>query len=344
MNVGFIGLGKMGLPMAKNLIRAGYKINIYDKNPSAFKSLTDLGGYKHNSIKDIGTTSDCIFLMVYPQDEVFEVIFDENSGLIAGIKDRSKRKSKRDTIIIDGGNADYIKSRMIGQRLCKLGIHYMDVGLSGGPEEAEMANLAAFVGGNRDVFDENLLPLLSVLCNKEKIHYVGKLGLGHFTKVVAHNTMEYGIMGIIGEIASLSNEVGDHRKIMMAVNSGIAQTRLGELYLQLIGKDIENTGCKIDVTQNAAQLALREAKIRNIGMPLITTIYYLRQISKELFETDNISDATRNNLIEQLQGQLDMLIQEYKSKGTIRSMAIQAQLRKTFGRHSVYERKSRGQT
>jgi hypothetical protein len=73
---------------------------------------------------------------------------------------------------------------------------------------------------------------------------------------------------------------------MMAVNNGLAETRLGESYLKLGNKDIENTGCKIDVTQNAAELALREAKKRHVRMPLISIVYYLRKISKELYEKD----------------------------------------------------------
>jgi 3-hydroxyisobutyrate dehydrogenase-like beta-hydroxyacid dehydrogenase len=339
MDVGFIGLGKMGSPMTKNLLRAGYNVNIYDKNPSTFNPLVRLGANKQSSIKDIGKASDCIFIMVYPPDSISEVIFNETEGLLAGIKCKERKKeSYRYPIIIDGGNADYIKSIDIGQRLSKLGVDYMDVGFSGGPGEAEGANLAAFVGGNHEVFDQ-IHPLLSALCNRDKINYLGQIGSGHFAKVMAHNTTEYVIMGIIGEIASLSSEIGDHKKIMMAVNGGLAETRLGELYLELSDKDIENTGCKIGSTQNAAELALREGKRYNIGMLLVTAIYYLRKISEELFEFNSICDATKNNMIQDMLSQLDMLEQEQKQKGTVRSMAIQAQLRRQFGGHPVYKRK-----
>ena len=341
MDIGFIGLGKMGTPMTRNLLKAGYKVNIYDKDPSAFKPIIDLGANKQNSIKHVGNTSDCIFIMVYPPEAAFEIIFDEGKGLLTGIKgqeNKKKKKSKQYTIIVDGGNADYIKSIEIGQRLDKSGIHYMDIGFSGGPSEAEKAKLAAFVGGDYNVFKE-IQPVLSTLCNKNKINYIGPLGSGHFAKVIAHNTIEYGIMEIIGEVASLSNEVGDHRKIMMAINNGLAETRLGKSYLKLGDKDIENTGCKIDVTQNAAKLALREAKKRRIGIPLISIVYYLRKISTELYETDGISDATKNAMIQELLNQFDRMELEHKKKGTVRSMAIQAQIRKSFGGHTVYKRK-----
>jgi 3-hydroxyisobutyrate dehydrogenase-like beta-hydroxyacid dehydrogenase len=87
--------------------------------------------------------------MVYPSDRTFEVIFDEGEGLLAGIKCKEEiKEGSQYTIIIDGGNADYITSIEIGQRLDKLGIRYMDVGFSGGPAEAEKASLAAFVGGD----------------------------------------------------------------------------------------------------------------------------------------------------------------------------------------------------
>ena len=92
MDIGFIGLGKMGAPMTKNLVRAGYKVNIYDKNPSPLNSLLELGSCKQNSIKDVGKALDCIFIMVYPSDRTFEVIFDEGEGLLAGIKCKEENK------------------------------------------------------------------------------------------------------------------------------------------------------------------------------------------------------------------------------------------------------------
>jgi 6-phosphogluconate dehydrogenase (decarboxylating) len=116
--------------------------------------------------------------MVYPPETSFEIIFNEDKGLLAGIKGQERKKKKKKgsqhTIIVDGGNADYMKSIEIGQRLHKSGIHYIDIGFSGGPSEAEKAKLAAFVGGDYNVFNE-IQPLLSILCNNNKINYIGPL-------------------------------------------------------------------------------------------------------------------------------------------------------------------------
>ena len=339
MNVGFVGLGKMGAPMTRNLLMARNIVNIYDKNLSNIEPLLELGANKQDSPKDVGKASDCIFIMVYPPEEVSNIIFDESEGLLPGIVSKVRNsENNKYSIIIDGGNADYLRSIEIGKELEKYGIRYMDVGFSGGPPEAEKKNLAAFVGGDYDVFNQ-ILPLLLPLCNEDKINYVGEIGSGHFAKVIAHNTLEYCIMGAIGEIASLSNQAGDHKKIMQAVNDGLAQSRLGTLYLNLINEDIESTGCRIGFTQNAAELALREAKKYNIATPLITFIYYLRKISEELYTSDSINNTTKNKMIQDIVEQLDMFVREQKSTGTIRSMAIQAQLRKAFGGHSVEKRK-----
>jgi len=339
LNVGFVGLGKMGAPMTRNLLMARHIVNIYDKNSSNVKPLLELGANKQDSAKDVGKTSDFIFIMVYPPEEVSKIIFDETQGLLPGIVSKVRnRENNKYSIIIDGGNADYLRSIEIGKKLQNYGIRYMDVGFSGGPPEAEKKNLAAFVGGDYNVFNQ-ILPVLLAVCNQDKINYVGQIGLGHFTKVIAHNTLEYCIMGAIGEIASLSNQVGDHKKIMNTINDGLAQSKLGALYLNLINEDIENTGCRIGFTQNATQLALREAKKNNIGMPLTTVVYYLRKISEELYESDNIKDTTINDMIQDLVNQVDIMVREQKSTGTIRSMAIQAQLRKAFGGHSIEKRK-----
>lgn len=339
MNIGFVGLGKMGAPMTRKLLMEHHIVNIYDKNSSNVKPLVELGANKQNSAKDIGKTSDCIFIMVYPPEEISKIIFDESEGLLPGVISKVRDNETNEySIVIDGGNADYLESIEIGKRLEKSGIKYMDIGFSGGPHGAEKKGLAAFVGGDYKVFIQ-ILPVLSAVCNEDKINYVGQIGSGHFAKVIAHNTLEYCTMGAIGEIASLSNQVGDHKKIMNAVNDGLAQSTLGSLYLNLINEDIENTGCRIGFTQNAGQLALREAKKNNIGMPLTTVIYYLRKISEELYESDKIRESTKNDLIQDVLDQLDMMVREQKNTGTIRSMAIQAQLRKAFGRHSIEKRK-----
>jgi 3-hydroxyisobutyrate dehydrogenase-like beta-hydroxyacid dehydrogenase len=336
MNIGFIGLGKMGTPMVKNLLKKGYQVNIYDKIKSTFDQLVKLGAIEHESEKSVGMTSNYIFLMI-PSDKVFDAIFNEKQGILLGMKEQVKKNNNIHLTIIDGGNGDYIKSKSIGKKLNDFGIQYMDIGFSGGPYSAQTATLAAFVGGSFDIFEE-IYPLLSTICNKNKIHYVGNLGSGHFAKVIAHNTTEYVIMGIIGEIASLSHKVGDDKKIMSAVNNGLAKTRLGDFYLKINEKDIEDTGCKIEVTQNAAELALRESKKYNLGMPLVTMIYYLRKMSQELYNTNNISIKTKNNLIHDLLNQIDLIIQEHKDNRTVRSMSIQALLRNLFGKHKIYEK------
>ena len=181
MNLGFIGLGKMGLPMVKNLTKSGYKINVFDKNQKAINQLSNLRIIKQKTVKDIGKTSNYIFLMVYPASEVSEIIFNEKTGLIKGIKDKEKTEGYKKTIIIDGGNADFVNSEKISLRLATHDINYIDIGFSGGPGEAEKGNLAAFVGGMEEVFKE-IFPFLLAFCNKDKISYTGKIGSWAFCK------------------------------------------------------------------------------------------------------------------------------------------------------------------
>src|SRR5688572_9289175 len=138
MTIGFIGLGKMGTPMVKNLLKKGYRVNIYDKIDTTFDQLVKLGAIEHDSEKSVGMTSDYIFLMI-PSDKVFDALFNENQGLLLGIKDRQKKNNNVHITIIDGGNGDYIKSKSIGKKLNDFGIDYMDIGFSGGPYSAETA-------------------------------------------------------------------------------------------------------------------------------------------------------------------------------------------------------------
>lgn len=188
MKLGLIGLGKMGYNLAQNLLDHTHSVVGYDVNPQAAK---DLQAYNSNaipaeSIADLVQKLEAprIVWVMVPHSIVDEVLDTIAPLLSAG------------DIVVEGGNSHYKESVARGERLGQSGIHYYDVGTSGGTEGARHG--ACFmIGGNRDAFS-TIEPIFADLSVEKGYLYAGEVGAGHFLKMV-HNGIEYGMMQAIAE-------------------------------------------------------------------------------------------------------------------------------------------------
>lgn len=187
MQLGMIGLGKMGFNLVLNLLGHGHEVVVSDINPQKGYELSQHGALPAASIEDLVTklAQPRIIWIMVPSGEVVESVIGQLSGLLdAG------------DIIIEGGNSHFKDSRNRSERLQKLGIHFMDVGTSGGTSGAEHG--ACFmVGGNPEVFAA-IEPLFRDLAVGQGYLYAGEAGSGHFLKMI-HNGIEYGMMQSIAE-------------------------------------------------------------------------------------------------------------------------------------------------
>lgn len=184
--IGYIGLGKMGKGMVRNLLEKGWKIVVNNKSSQSIEELAKDGAIPANSIKEVVEKLDTprlIWLMI-PHQTVDDVLKE-----LVPLLDRG------DTII-DGGNSPYKKSMERAKKLNDEGIHFLDAGTSGGPRGAR-EGACVMIGGEKEIFDfnEELFRDISV---KDGYKYMGKAGAGHFVKMV-HNGIEYGMMQAIGE-------------------------------------------------------------------------------------------------------------------------------------------------
>ena len=187
MQIGLIGLGKMGFNLALNFKSKGHQVVAFDVNKSAMDKITSEGLTTAPSIGDLANSLSgrrIIWIMV-PAGNVVDVIL---SNL--------KNHLKADDIIIDGGNSHYKDTLSRARDLEKLGIHFLDCGTSGGVHGA-LQGVCTMIGGKKEVFDycEQIFKSISV---PDGYLYCGKSGSGHFTKMV-HNGIEYGMMQSIAE-------------------------------------------------------------------------------------------------------------------------------------------------
>lgn len=228
MKVGLIGLGKMGMNLAKNLIDPQIIVHAYDVNSASVESLQKYGAIGSPNMKDIVDKLEqprVIWLMV-PHTVVDNVIEELFPLLSPG------------DILIDGGNSNYKESMRRSRVLKEAGIYFMDVGTSGGMEGAR--NGACYmIGGNQNAW-KVIEPLFAATSVPNGYLYAGDSGSGHYLKMV-HNGIEYGMMAAIGEgfeILEKSEFNFDYEQVARVWNNGsVVRSWLMELTEQAFAKD-----------------------------------------------------------------------------------------------------------
>ncbi len=204
--IGFVGLGKMGSNLAKQLSQKGWKVSGFDSSAKTETAITLAPSLK-NLVGKI-TKPRMIWLML-PAGKITDDVIKELTGYLA-----------KGDIIIDGGNAFYKDSVRRYKKLKQKGIHFMDVGVSGGPKGA-LEGASLMIGGDKQLF-EKLEPLFYDLAIKGGYQFLGSAGAGHFTKMI-HNGIEYGMMQAIAEgfdILKKSNYKLDLEKVSDVYNHG----------------------------------------------------------------------------------------------------------------------------
>lgn len=228
MQVGLIGLGKMGLNLGKNLMDHKHEVAAFDLNASAVEEMKEYGATGASSLNELvqSLQSPRVLWIMVPHAVVDSVI-DEVTPLL----------SKGD-ILIEAGNSHYKESIRRYEQLKKDGIHFMDAGTSGGMEGAR--NGACYmIGGDQEAWDI-VEPIFRDTAVENGYLYAGKAGSGHFLKMV-HNGIEYGMMAAIGEgfeILEKSEFDYDYEKVSRVWNNGsVIRSWLMELTENAFSKD-----------------------------------------------------------------------------------------------------------
>ena len=219
--VGLIGLGKMGKPMAQNLLKGGFAVSVYDVSLTPVAELTEAGARAAASPAEVASESEVVWMMLHPAD-VNEVLQGEN-GVLKGASAR--------TVVVDGGNCDPVVSRRHAAAAGEAGVSYLDVGCSGGPHGAEEGGLAIMVGGDEKAY-ERCLPVFEAL--GEQIAYLGPSGNGHLSKVI-NNMITKMTDFVIAESLTLASKAGlDVARLLDVLGGGAARSwilsQAGELF------------------------------------------------------------------------------------------------------------------
>jgi len=207
--IGFIGIGIMGKPMAKNLIDACYPIVAYDINKDALEEMVAYGADKSSSCQEVASQCDVIITMLPNSPDVKKVILGKE-GVIKGVK--------KGQILIDMSSISPLVSQEIAKELYEKGAEMLDAPVSGGQEKAQSGTLAIMVGGKEEIF-KKCKPILEVM---GKPVLVGEIGAGQTTKLVNQVIVAINIAAV-AEGLLLGKKAGvDPQRIFEAIKGGLA--------------------------------------------------------------------------------------------------------------------------
>jgi 2-hydroxy-3-oxopropionate reductase len=264
-NIGFVGLGIMGRPMMKNLLKAGHSVVAYTRNAGVLDACVIDGALRGASNKDVGARADVIVTMLPDGPEVEEVVLGAN-GILEGA--RAGGMSPR-TTIIDMSSINPLISQKIGKACTANGVEFLDAPVSGGEPKAIDGTLAIMVGGSEEAF-RKAEPILK--CMGSSVTHTGPVGAGNTTKL-ANQIMVACNIAAMGEALTLATQCGlDPEVVMNAIKGGLAGSAvLNAKGPMLIARNFK-PGFRVRLHQKDLRNALQTAEATDVALPLTALV------------------------------------------------------------------------
>ena len=258
-DLGFIGLGIMGKPMAGHLVKAGHKVHVFSRSPGPVKELADSGAVACSSAREVAEKSDMVFIMVPDTPDVDMVLFGSD-GVAEGVR--------KGSIVVDMSSISPIATKQFAQRLESLGVEMLDAPVSGGQIGAQNATLSIMVGGKKEIF-EKAKPFFELM--GQNIVHVGPNGDGQTCKVANQIVVALTIEAV-GEALLLASKAGaDASKVRNALMGGFAGSRILELHGERMITHSFEPGFRIRLHQKDLNLALESARELGVSIPNTAT-------------------------------------------------------------------------
>jgi len=263
--VGFVGLGIMGRPMLRNLLKAGHTVIAYGRTPATLDSVVADGAQRASSNADVGARAEIIITMLPDGPEVEEVVLGAN-GILSGAKSGSLIPRP---MIIDMSSISPLVSQKIAAACDAKGVDFLDAPVSGGEPKAIDGTLAIMVGGKPEVFAK-AEPILK--CLGSSVTLTGPVGAGNTTKL-ANQIMVACNIAAMGEALTLATRCGLNPEVVVnAVKGGLAGSAvLNAKGPMLIARNFK-PGFKINLHQKDLRNALETAEVNHVFLPLTAQV------------------------------------------------------------------------
>jgi 2-hydroxy-3-oxopropionate reductase len=257
-DLGFIGLGTMGTPMAGHLLNGGHRLFVHTRSqvPETVKSG---GATVCSSGKEVAQNASVIFTMVPDTPDVEKVLFGAN-GVAEGLSPGK--------IVVDMSSISPIETKAFAGRINELGCQYLDAPVSGGQVGAKAASLTIMVGGNEDTFNQ-VKPLFALM--GKNITLVGANGDGQTTKVANQIIVALNIEAVAEALLFAAKAGADPAKVRQALMGGFAASRILEVHGERMLKRTFEPGFRIELHQKDLNLALSNARLLGISLPNTAT-------------------------------------------------------------------------
>jgi len=277
MKLGMVGLGKMGANMTTRLLQGGHELVVTDLNMMAVKKVTENGAIAAHNLKDLVSQLQApriVWVMVPAGAPTERTVTALGNMLDAG------------DIIIDGGNSNYKETMQRGQALAEKGVHYVDVGTSGGVWGLT-EGYSLMIGGDENIV-KSLTPIFETLAPSPDTGwgYVGPSGAGHFVKMV-HNGIEYGMMQAFAEGFAIFNKKQEFNLDLAEISriwlhGSVVRSWLLDLIHDALQQDQQLNDVAPHVPDSGeGRWTVVEAIDLNVSAPVITTALQERFRSRD---------------------------------------------------------------
>jgi 3-hydroxyisobutyrate dehydrogenase len=255
--VGFIGLGIMGAPMARNVLKAGFPLTVYNRTASKCEPLREAGAAAASSPAEAAAASDVVLVCVTASDDVLEVVLDEQRGIVAGV-------SRGATVVDHSTVAPPVASRC-AEALGRRGAGFLDAPVSGGDVGAQAGTLSIMVGGEKDHFDR-ALPVLQAM--GRTITHCGPGGAGYVAKLCNQVLVAVHCLAAAEAIALARGAGLDGEAMLRAVSGGAAGSwQLSNLAPKMLAGDYQ-PGFFVDYLLKDLRMAHDTACEAKVSLPV----------------------------------------------------------------------------
>lgn len=266
-HIGFIGLGTMGLPMAKRLLEAGYQLTVYNRTLGKAKELKSLGAQVAASPEEVARQSQVVFTML-TADQAVEEIISGADGIAIG--------ASKGMIVIDCSTISPMTSKRMAEVLKNKGVEMLDAPVTGSEPHAIQGTLSFLVGGNREVF-ASCEPLFKILGKKSS--YLGGSGSGAYAKL-AHNAMAAINLLSLAEGMVMVTKAGiDPELFIQAIGGGGAKSNMMDMKIpKILDRDFR-AHFATKLMHKDLRLALGLADELKIPVPVLSTVKEILQMA-----------------------------------------------------------------
>lgn len=268
MKIGFIGLGIMGKPMSKNMLKAGYELVIFDINTAAVEEVAAEGAQVAHSPKEVAAMSDVIITMLPNSPHVKEVVLGEN-GVIDG--------AKSGAILIDMSSIAPLASKEVAARLLEKGVEMLDAPVSGGEPKAVDGTISVMVGGKKEIFDK-CYDIMDSMAGS--VVYTGDIGAGNTTKLANQIIVALNIAAM-SEALVLATKAGvEPELVYQAIRGGLAGSTVLDAKAPLVLDRKFDPGFRIELHIKDLANVLETSHEIGVPLPLTSAVMEIMQALK----------------------------------------------------------------